>query len=336
MSGSRTVRTIMPLLSLVCLAAGTVCAAEEGLPPRHAAPFDHLRIGADYWLSRGQGEWEIVFGSLDPVLGPVTGRSRLEWEDLRSDLLVLNAEIAPTRWLRISGAYGSGDLDDGRNTDTDWVSAPLFYAYDYKFSESKADVGGEVELWHADLHIVLSSWLDPHKFPAEISVFGGYHSYRDELEMRNGLQTVLNETSVALPFPGVFNSTYDFDWEGLRLGARGIFPLSTRLSLQATGAMMTRVEFRGEGFWNLREDYRPVAPNFVQEADGGSAYDVSLAVTYRPRRHVGLKAGYTWSHWSARDGTDTVYLRDGTTLGTELESVESTRVGYFVGVFAAI
>ena len=136
---------------------------------------------------------------------------------------------------------------------------------------------------------------------------------------------------MSVPFGGL-DSTYDFRWKVFRAGVRGEYPLGSRAVLRGSVGYLFGITYRGEAFWNLRTDYRRTAPNFVHEASSGSGSDVRVSLAYLPRPFLGLEVGYRRIRLKAGDGIDTVYLADGSTLASDLNSVQSTRSGFFLEV----
>jgi len=320
---------------------------EDWKEPSKPSITERLKLGVDYWFTKGEGSWEIeAFEFIDvAVLAGIA--SELEWEDIDSDIPVFSVDLALLHNVRISGRYGSGDIDDGELTDSDFlsVSTPFESTGNIKFSESKSDTDGDTEFYDINVHYELPEKWYP-KLLSHAEVFLGYEYYSDELHMMNGVQTVSDGffAPPVGPFGGL-DSTYDFEWEGVRLGARAEYNPHPKVSVGVTLAVLAVLDYSGEGFWNLRREFRRQAPNYEHEADSGEGLDVSVDLEYFPWENVGIRVGYWYKQWSASDGEDTKFFTDaaaaelgldGTSTTADLGDVESVRHGFFAGIVGKI
>jgi len=277
-----------------------------------------IDIGVQLWMTSGHGEWEIEFGN-----NFITGRSKLEWEDIDAPVLVLHAEVPIDHQFSIGGVIGYGEYSDGGNTDSDWAN-------DFLFSESKAEVDGDVTL--GDLNVfynIVAPQKSNHK--TKVDVFIGFQYYKDDTRNTHGVQTVINETPINEPFEGL-NSTYSFQWIMLRLGTRAEHAINDRVTIGGSLAALMLVDYEGEAYWNLRTDFRDSDPNFVQEANSGYGFEGKAAVKARIMENVYVDLGYWFMSLKAVNGTDTIYFADGTSDTTKLKSVKSQRQGFFAGL----
>ena len=155
------------------------------------------------------------------------------------------------------------------------------------------------------------------------------------------------EQTVSVPFDGsVFpqlgpfppsqplNSTYDFSWNLLKVGASHQAKLANRLSYASTLSVYPYVDYRGEGYWNLRTgtagtDFRAQAPNFIQTSQTGYGYDASLGLAYELSEYMELLAGYRYFFLYAGNGIDTTYFANGSSVQSTLDWVTVTRHGAY-------
>lgn len=296
--------------------------------PLKAADDPAFQIGVETWISTGESSWEISFREFDPVLGSVPGRSRLEWEDLDSIIYRLHAEYRFTPWFRASVSYGFGDVDDGKNTDTDW--------YDLEdgtilFAKSVADTQGDITLFDLNTYFRLNEMVNLGRIPGEWDIVAGYQYYEEDLRDRNGTLVAFLDEPVDFPFAGL-DSTYRFEWSAFRLGLRGRLPLAERIYARGALIGLFGVNFDGEAFWNLREDFRSTSPNFVQEASGGTGAEIKAALGYDFTPSFYGEIGFWWFHMKAKNGTDYTFFADGETGVASLDWVETTRYGLFAGL----
>lgn len=277
-----------------------------------------VQISLEAWLSNGEGEWEIEFGSFF-----LSGRSRLTWEDIDAPMLVLNAEVAVAPHISIGGSFGMGEIDDGQNTDGDWFG-------DFQFSESQADTDGDVTMADINVYYQLIT-TDISGKPLEIDVFLGYIYYKDDLRDYNGVQTLVDEQPVNDPFDGL-NSKYRFMWQMAKIGVRANSQVSDSLNIRGSIALLHLIDYEGEGYWNLRDDFRRDDPNFVQGADDGKGVEAKVSLRYALTENVRLEGGYRIIYMKAEDGDDKTYFSDGTSDSTHLSYVETLRHGAFAAL----
>lgn len=281
----------------------------------HFAP--SLEIGAGVWITTGHDEWDIKFGGFF-----FDGRSKLEWDDVDANLLILNAEAAVTPLIRIGGSIGSGSIDDGSSTDGDWLG-------DFQFSESTAETDGDVH--YADIQVY-------YRFVEErnvvVDAFVGYIYYEDELNDKNGVQTLVDEQPTSEPLDGL-DSSYSFQWQMAKLGVRADVDAAQSLSIRGSLAYLLLLDYSGEGFWNLRDDFKQEYPNFKHSSDTGSGVEGLLSARWKPHASVVIEGGYRVIYMQAEDGEDKTYFADGTVESTTLSNVESLRHGAFASVALA-
>lgn len=313
------------LLAAVLAWAGVTAARGGGAVAPGLA-----EVGVDVSSSRGESGWEIIF--YQDFFGE--GRSILSWEDLDADVVGVHGVVHLGRWVSVAAAYGEGDIEGGRNTDTDTVSDWLLGLDEFTFSESTADTDGELQTLQGDVRFHLDAFQGFVGWPGMLYLLLGYQSYEENLRDRNGVQTIIDEERVSEPIPGL-DATFDFRWEAARLGVGGSFDLTRTLALRAQAAALVGVSYEGEGYWNLREDFRAAPPNFVQEGDDGTGADLRLSLAWRPFEHLLLEAGVWHMRWRVEEGIDRTFFSDGTYADSILVTAESERTGGFLSAALA-
>jgi hypothetical protein len=291
-----------------------------------------VQISGDIWISRGASEWEVSFFDWDDFLGEGTGRSLLKWEDLDSIVYRLAGVYRVNDWLALEAAFGFGTIDDGRNTDTDWLTTAR--VNNFVYSQSIADTDGDLSLFELTAAFRLNRLMNMSRIGGEWDFLFGYSYYEESVGDRNGIQTIEYGQPVYESFSDL-DSTFDFQWRMFRLGLRGETEVGDKWRLRGQFAALLGIAYEGEGFWNLRDDFRAESPNFVQEASGGVGFDLaaSLAYQFTPRFYAEL--GYRLLSLRVRDGSDYIYFADGGQGYSDLDDVRSTRHGAFIGVGAA-
>ncbi len=301
-------------------------------PSTYSPPGDPaFQIGIQTWFSKGAGEWTISFDGLDPIVGLISGKSKLEWEDLDSIVVVLHGEYRFNAIFRMGASIGGGSIDDGRETDTDWITAPELGLDNVVFSVSEADTSGDTFLLDLNLYVRLNELFEMRASTVQLDFIVGYQYYQDDLKDRNGVQRILLEEEINEPFAGL-NSTYMFEWRAVRLGLRGQLPIMDRLSLHASAVALLGVSYEGEGFWNLRSDFRSKSPNFRHEASSGTGMELKASLMVAATEYIFLELGYWWLELKARNGEDVTYFANGAVGVTDLDDVTSTRHGAFIGI----
>ncbi len=292
-----------------------------------SVPDPRFRLMLDLGWTTGRSSWEISFQEFEPGFGIVDVHSRLGWKRLESIIYRLHGEYKVNDWLRLSASVGLGSLDNGQNSDTDWYAN--FMGRDFIFSKSEADTDGDVTLFNLNAHVRLNEFFELSRLPGQWDVFGGYQYHEEDLRDRNGVQTIIDEEQVNMPFSGL-NSTYLFEWQAARLGVRGEIPLADRLRLRGSLAGLW-ARFEGEGFWNLRDDFRNESPNFVQSASNGLGVELSLFGVFDITETFFAEIGWWQLYLKAQNGTDKLYFADGFEARTDLEFARTQRQGVFIG-----
>lgn len=304
---------------LALLLATPVWSGEADLGLRSGFRQDELR-------------WSIGGGGLDVL-------SELHWDDLE----IFQMEgYGHYLWKRPGGAFdvagrvsaGYGWIVDGENRDSDYAGPGR--SDEWSRSSNAADQGEVVDLsLAAGLQFTLANR------PLNITPLLGYSYHEQNLTLRNGVQ-VLSKQELADqffgagevivpalgPFPGL-DSTYETQWYGPWAGVEVVFFPVERLSL-AGRLELHLVDFRAEANWNLRSDMQH-PKSFVQKATG---YGLVGEVTgkYALDSRWGVELALAYGDWRAEDGSDRIYLADGTVASTRLHEVCWTSLALNLGL----
>lgn len=294
-------------------------------------------LGVQGWFSQANAKWQISFPYTTGagVAGKI--ESRLDYKKIDSPLVITTAggNVAPQ--FSFDVAYGYGSISGGRGTDMD--SFIPSSGGGLAFSQSTNSLAGDVRLWGINFYYNTKRFADKQAGPWGLVV--GYLHYKDSLQMTNAVQTVsvpFDGTIFPLvgPFPSnqVLNSTYDFSWNLLKAGVVSQAELVRGLSYSGTLSVYPYVDYRGEGYWNLRagtgpSDFRLQSPNFIQKSNKGYGYEASLGLVYDVSENMELSAGYRYFYLYVKNGNDTVYFADGSSLQSILDWVTVTRQGAY-------
>lgn len=300
---------------------------EERKNPPGREPFKLIETEFREWFSEGESMWRISF--FDDFWG--RGESKLEFQGVDSFVHMGTVRVRPwVYWLTLEGTMGHGDIDKGEVTDSDMFEDWRFEWSEWKdvWSESKSDLDGDITIMDAKLFLRIYPWKKDT--PYYVDGFAGYNYYRERYHITNGTQTIPDWGD----FDGL-NSNYEFLWESYPVGLKFNWDINKEVHPGLYNfAVVTSIsgglaKYRGEGIWNLREDFRH-DPSFKHEVDQGFALFWDIGLIYQPIRYMSLKAGYQLYRFEAQDGEDTTYFSDGTEYTTDLDKVESTRSGPYV------
>jgi hypothetical protein len=268
------------------------------------------------WHTWGEGSWELSFG--------YGGKSKLEFKDIDSNMFLVGARIRPyLNFITIDFRYGFGSISSGKGIDSDWIDDELF-------SKSSSEIDGDTKYWSLDLNVLILPYRRKTGKPLHLvtlEAFSGWFHYEDNLEITNGVQL----TPPTGSFSGL-KSSYDFKWEGLRVGLKYEWDFIKKPSLLLYGmgikiipAILLLVKYEGEGTWNLRDDFAQ-NPSFEQEADG-YGFEGQIGLFYSPFKHFKIVLAYSVIQLEAKNGKDVTFFSDGTTGDSYLNTVKSDRHG---------
>jgi hypothetical protein len=290
-------------------------------------------LALEGWLSQADAKWQISFPYVTGTGQPGTIQSRLDFQKINSPVIIYTAGGRVNGAYSFDVLYGTGTISGGRGIDTDRFIPDSGSAFD--FSQSTNDIRGNVREWGINLYYNNKRFGSPQA--GSWGMVLGYLHYQDSLRMTNGIQTLPYNfdglIQPAGPFPGL-NSTYNFTWNLLRIGALYQPKLTEQLSLSGTVSIYPYASYEGDGFWNLRagtnpSNFRTQSPNFIQTASAAYGYDASLGLTYLISENLELTVGYRYFYLYARNGTDTTYFSDGSEYQDRLDWVTVTRQGTY-------
>jgi len=294
-------------------------------------------LGVQGWFSHADAKWQISFPYTNTAGVPGKIESRLDFKKIDAPLIIGTAggNVAPH--FAFDVVYGHGSITGGHGIDTDRFLPASGGGLD--FSQSTNSLDGDVRLWGINFYYDAKRFADKQAGPWGFVL--GFLHYEDKLHMTNAAQTVsvpfdgLTPPPVG-PFPPdlVLNSTYDFSWSLLKVGVARQAELGQGFSYTGMLSIFPYVDYRGEGFWNLRippapSPFRAESPNFIQKSNKGYGYEASLGLIYAFSANMELQAGYRYMYLYAGNGTDTIYFANGSTEESTLDWVTVTRQGAY-------
>lgn len=312
---------------------------------RFAGDEDELStfFGLQSWISQADAKWRISFPYKTQQANPgiaagTLGRneSELTFKNIDSPMTIATGGWKIYQHFSLDALYGRGSVHGGEGSDTDLFIPDNGNAFEY--SQSRNDVTGDSMLWGVNLYYNKRKYSGDQSGPWGMVI--GYLHYEDKLRMQNAVQT----TSVPFegltfppvgPFPSSFvlDQTYDFSWNVLKLGVLHQAEISKSFSYSADFSIYPYVDYRGEGYWNLRtigpNAFRSESPNFVQTSKTGYGYEAALSLLWKVSENTDLSAGYRYFFLYAKNGTDTTYFADGSAYQDSLDWVTVTRQGLY-------
>jgi opacity protein-like surface antigen len=304
----------------------------------------NMALGVQGWFTQADAKWQISFPYTTQLANPgisagTPGKieSRLDYGKIDSPMIITTAggNVAPL--FAFDVVYGFGSIAGGHGTDTDRFLPSSGGGLEFSQSTNKLD--GDVRLWGINFYYNTRRFADKEAGPWGFVL--GFLHYGDNLQMKNAVQTVSvpfdGSTFPPLgPFPAneVLNSTYDFSWNLLKVGVTSQAELGKGFSYAGALSVYPYVDYKGEGYWNLRAgtnptDFRQQSPNFIQKSNKGYGYEASLGLIYVLSENVELQGGYRYMYLYASKGTDTIYFADGATVESTLDWVTVTRHGAY-------
>lgn len=337
MKSSISLTALSLIFALLFLNTISYAAVEEGA----TSPDDRERITANLGIKAGYRidrlNWNIArdfLGSEPNIL------SELRWEDLEIFQVQfqpsLSAAGSRNSGLRyhLRGLFGWGDIFSGSNQDSDYAGNNR--TLEFSRSNNAADEGDVF-----DLSVAAGLEFSGRGDDWTIIPLIGYSYHEQNLQITDGYQTVTEQMiaddffgtgAINLPPLGpipALGSRYHSEWYGPWLGLEVIFQPGVRWRFGGT-LDYHLVEYFGEADWNLREDLQhPVSFRHWAEGDGVS-FAVKTDLKLSQRWSGNLTAKY--QKWQADDGTDAVYLVDGTISGTRFNEVNWKSTSLMVGI----
>lgn len=239
--------------------------------------------------------------------------SELTFEDLN----IIQGEILISKELT-DRLYFSGDLKlgfivRGSNQDSDYLGDDRTQ----EFSRSNNDCNGNAVF---DISGALGWALIPKSEKTKnfrLSSLFGYAFSCQNLLMTDGYQTIRIDPYTGIPgetgpISGL-NSTYKAYWNGFWIGLNLEKEIKSKVKL-FWGFEYHLVDYRGEGNWNLRNDFDH-PKSFVHIADGvGEVLNTGFSWTIKDDYQFVMIVSV--GNWKTDDGIDKTYFSDGTIIST--------------------
>ena len=287
----------------------------------------NIEIEASYGYRQDQLDWNIA-GNLQGENPNVL--SELTWEDLLIHEIRLGIHTTLNRPFYLRGSIHYGVIVAGENQDSDYAADDR--AMEFSRSNNDADSG-------STLDGLIGIGYNFRFFSERLNLIpqGGLSIHKQNLTMTNGYQTITWPGGPPLgPFEGL-DSTYKTQWWGPWIGTSLVVNIIKSKAHPPPFSICFFYEhhwsdYYAQADWNLREDFRH-PKSFEHEADG-TGTKIGVAFRARIKDKLFLTVGYESETWSTQDGTDRVFMANGTTISTRLNEVnwesETIQLGFLL------
>ena len=156
-----------------------------------------------------------------------------------------------------------------------------------------------------------------------MKMLGGYSYHLTKLTMRNGVENIGSDPG---PFDGL-NSTYDMEWQGPWMGLE--FAGERKKLTSLARLKYHNFKYYAEGDLNLQPAYAH-PKSFDHNADG-EGYTLDLGVGYKLAPSWAVNLMWSYKDWQVEQGSDRLYLSDGSYSDTLLNEVNHTSQSVMLG-----
>lgn len=297
----------------------------DSTPKIHPSHPVQLTLSLETGYREDDLDWNIagnIYGNNPNIL------SELTWEDLESYQLKLSGTVNVKNQIFLSGSVIYGMIYEGENQDSDYAGDNR--TLEFSRSNNNADDG---DLW--DLSLGVGPRINFGLSYFSLVPMVGYSYHKQNLKITDGYQTIDEDPPIALgPFSGL-DSSYETVWQGPWLGAN--------LALNAMQPMWIFREVRfhvgfeyhwanyyAEANWNLREDLEH--PKSFEHDASGYGLVWTMAARFFLSDRWSFCLSYDYHQWETDEGTDRVFLSNGTMAVTQLNRVRWSGRALSLGV----
>lgn len=263
-----------------------------------------INFNPGYWASSGNLNWKISGDTWFEMNGNYyysEFASKLDY-DTNSNMAIFGLELKPIDWFSFDFSYGTGDIQSGTCTDTDW-----FYDYSREPALRTQDPSsGDTHFYNTNLNFTKSfeearlTGFVKNFERIKLGLFLGYEYSKVSMKMIDPITTLIWwwEDYHVTESEGL-NSTYDITFQGIRVGTKMEVVLTEQLAIKGSIAYLPSLNVKGEGYWNLRDLY------FYQSGQGHGT-DAEISFHYTPLSNLAFSLGYRAQNYRQSGGTDRI------------------------------
>lgn len=306
-------------------------------PPR-------ISTSLSIWQSTGGSTWSHDASAVQPLFGDPT--SRLEYDGVDSTIVELRARVGLANDFTLELAYGAGDVDEGRLTDADFISARGADAFrtrvrgSHAYSETVSNLNGDsVHYYDVKLGRTLYRSAD-----GETTAAAGvrYLDWTEQYLAHGITQTVCTAPSrLCMPRGATrFNDRNvilnDARWRALFIGMWGTHRLGEGFSLSGELSLSPLADLTSDDRHFLRPDLAQ-DPSFRLEGQGRAATArIEASYGFSPRLSASLGLRYWWMEVSNETRGFTAFPAASAPFSSKLNSFESERYGVTLSITYAL
>jgi len=287
------------------------------------------------WMSTGGSTWAHDSSAVQPLFGNPT--SRLEFDNVDSDIIELRARIELPRDFSLELAYGAGSAGGGRLTDSDFVSAlgagelGTTQAGPHAYSETVSILDGDA-VHYVDASVGRTVFRTRDR-GSQLSLAARYLDWTEKYSARGVTQTTCTSPgSLCLPqgtiaFTGRQVLYNDARWRALFIALRGRHRVNEKISLSGELAFSPLADLRSDDQHFLRADLAR-NPSFRLEGQGQAA-TARIQGEYRLSRRLTAGLGVRWWWMEIRNEPRgfTAFPAASAPFSSRLNRFESERYG---------
>lgn len=278
---------------------------------------------AEFYFNTGYRQDDLNW-SIAGIGGTPNILSELKWVDIEIATFNFGSTLyLKSNWL-VNMDLVYGRIYAGKNQDSDYNGDNR--TLEFSRSNNNADQGDILEFSGSFGYRWRASINQQHIYPnLELRPQLGLSYHSQNLKAVDGYQTI--------PASGAFaglDSNYDATWFGPWLGVDSRINFSEKFSV-ALNLEYHHIEYDASANWNLRPDFAH-PESFTHEAVGyGLVGSVSSQLQLNNKLSLNLSVDY--QDWQAhRNGIDTTYFSNGTSLTTKFNGVNWRSFGANLGL----
>ncbi len=284
-----------------------------------------VNFNPGYWASSGNLNWKISGDTWFEVNGDYyysEFASKLDY-DTNSNMAIFGLELKPIDWFSFDFSYGTGDIQSGTCTDTDW-----FYDYSREPALQTQDPSsGDTYFYNTNLNFTKSfeeaglTDLVKNFERIKLGLFLGYEYSKVSMKMTDPITILIWWwEDYHLTVSEGLNSTYDITFQGVRVGTKMELFFTDELAIKGSIAYSPSLNVKGKGYWNLRDLY------FYQSGQGHGT-DAEVSLRYTPLSNLSFSLGYRAQNYRQSGGTHRIA---GETAISNWDNAISIREGMFL------
>ena len=290
-----------------------------------------VSLGISTWLSSGETDWNHDASPTSSLLGNPS--SELIYEDLKSNIIELEARLElPNRYFA-RGNYGFGSINEGRLVDDDYLSptGALLFSTEERFSRTHSNIDSD-NVWYLNFD------FGKRLIRSKRGWVGGFIGFQhwEENVVGQSIKTIeCPNTLLCNPVGSVTNIeekviSNSVVWNSIKIGLDVEYRVNRRISISGQLAYIPLAIMDNDDIHHLRTDLQQ-NPSFKMEGKGSGLNFKTLARV----RLIGdffLTAGFRYWKLTVNDEEWKNYTVSGEDTIANLNNFDSVRFGTILGL----